>query len=87
MKLTIIVEDKAVYVDGVMRVIDVRDCGINGGVHALQWEDNAGWIEYAVTKDGSKPENKPIIQLPKWSNNCVAEWNKLALPKEINPVV
>jgi hypothetical protein len=76
MKLTIIIDDKAVKVDGIKRIVDFHDCSIPGGIHALQWENDSGWIEYAVTKDGNKPENKSITELPKWANNCVAEWEK-----------
>ena len=80
MKLTIIIEDNAVYVDGVMKAyaplpLDLSNCGIPDNVHALQWKENAGWIEFNDNLDGSKPENEPITVLPQWANNCVEIWN------------
>ena len=81
MKLTIIVQDKAVYVDGVMRAssapmpLDLSSCGIPDNVWALQWKDTAGWIEFNDNPDGTKPQNEPITVLPEWANNCVAVYN------------
>ncbi len=80
MKLTIIVDDKAVYVDGVMRVIDTKNCGISSNIHALQWMDDSGWIEYSVGRYGKKADNKPITEIPEWANNCYIEWQKLESP-------
>ena len=56
MKLTIIVEDNAVYVDGVMKAyaplpLDLTQCGIPSNVHALQWKETAGWIEFEDNPD------------------------------------
>lgn len=80
MKLTIIVEDKTVYVDGVVRAsaplpLDLSQCGIPANVHALQWKDTAGWIEFADNPDGTKPANEPITILPGWANACVNVYN------------
>lgn len=81
MKLTIIVDDNAVYVDGVMRAseqpmpLDLSACGIPAGTHALQWKDTMGWIEFSDNPDGTKPPNQPITELPVWANNCVDVWN------------
>jgi hypothetical protein len=38
-------------------------------VHALQWFDVTGWIEY---KDGAP--NEDITELPAWATTCVQEW-------------
>lgn len=81
MKLTIIVEDNAVYVDGVMKAyaplpLDLSQCGIPDNVHALQWNQTAGWIEFKDNLDGTKPANKLITVLPDWANACVTVWNE-----------
>lgn len=80
MKLTIIVDDNAVYVDGVMKAqvplpLDLVPCGIPSDVHALQWKETYGWIEFNDTPDGTKPVNEPITVLPAWANSCVDVWN------------
>ena len=81
MKLTIIVEDNAVYVDGVMKAyaplpLDLSTCGIPNNVWALQWKDTSGWIEFKDNPDGTKPANELITVLPDWANACVIIWNE-----------
>jgi len=47
MKLTIIPVDGSVGENGVFyNNLDLSSCGIPADVHALQWQDTAGWIEY-----------------------------------------
>jgi hypothetical protein len=79
MKLTIIPSDGAVYKDNI-----VYDSLIWSGtpidVHALQWNVNAGWIEY---NDG-KP-NEDITVLPEWTNNALEAWNVANTPKPPEP--
>jgi hypothetical protein len=80
MQLTIIPSDDAVYVDGLMKAyvplpLDLTQCGIPSDVHALQWKDTAGWIEFKDNPDGSKPLNEPITELPSWANACIDVWN------------
>ena len=79
MKLTVIVDDNAVYVDGVMKAyaplpLDLSGCNIPVNVWALQWKESFGWIEFRENPDGSKPPNETITELPKWANSCVAAW-------------
>jgi hypothetical protein len=38
-------------------------------IHALQWFDVNGWIEFV----DSTP-NQEITELPSWANVCVSEW-------------
>lgn len=69
-RLTIIVKDSAVYRDqGVLMNLDLTSCGIPTDVHALQWFNNEGHIEYF----GPVP-NSNITELPSWASNCVAVW-------------
>lgn len=74
MKLTIINDDKAVYVDGVSRS-GLLLTTIPENVHALQWNIDKGWIEY---NDGQ--DNEKITVLPEWVNHCIEVY-------EIPPVV
>lgn len=73
MKLTIIPADGAVYLDG--RMFDALDLSfVPPGIHALQWRDASGWIEYAQTGDSLKPANALIAELPQWAALAVAVW-------------
>jgi hypothetical protein len=68
MRLTIIRSDGAVYVDSVAYLLlDMSSVPVN--VHALQWFDVSGWIEFV----DSTP-NQNITELPSWANVCIAEW-------------
>lgn len=71
MKITIIPSDKAVYKDGVV-YSDLSLSNIPADVHALQWENNAGWIEY---KNHVKP-NEGIASLPQWANDALNTWQQ-----------
>ena len=80
MKLTIVVEDNKVYVDGVVKAsaplpLDLSNCGIPSNVWALQWKDASGFIEFQDNPDGTKPPNEPITILPQWALYCVDVWN------------
>ena len=59
-RLTVIPSDGAVYIDqDVWLNLDLSFCPPN--VHALQWSDGAGRIEY------SDAGNEQITVLPKWA--------------------
>jgi len=68
MKLTIIPSDGAVYENDVC-YSDLTWEGTPADVHALQWQDVAGWIEF----DDGKP-NEGITVLPEWADNAMAAW-------------
>lgn len=79
MRLTIVPEDQIVYVDRVGKSpLDLSLCAVPAGVHALQWNETAGWIEFVDNPDGTKPQNQPITELPAWANCCVAKWQDAA---------
>lgn len=69
MKLTIIPENGSVYENGVCYENLTWD-GTPVDVHALQWLDSEGWIEF---KDSLKP-NEKITVLPVWAENAMAAW-------------
>jgi hypothetical protein len=70
-RVTIIVDDSAVYTDqGVYSELDLSDCGIPDNVHALQFKDGAGEIEWKQAIP-----NTLIDSLPNWATNCLAKWD------------
>ena len=70
-RLTIIPSDGAVYIDtDVTLGLDLSF--IDPIVHALQWRDGAGWIEY------TNAANEQITVLPDWAVRAY----ELALPTE-----
>lgn len=82
MRLTIIPSDSAVYIDEVM-YSSLGMASVPDNVHALQWFDVDGWIEY---KSNDVP-NEQITELPSWVQSCIQEWqaadNEHKQPKPI----
>lgn len=78
MRLTIVPFDGVVIIDGNNKVqpFDLSQCGIPADVHALQWYDTRGWIEFSDDEDPftPKPPNQAIDALPEWANACVQVW-------------
>ena len=89
MRLTIIPVDGFVCVDNVSKFqpLDLSNCGIPSTVHALQWYDTKGWIEFADDGDPftPKPPNELIEALPVWANQCVNVWNNWTPPEPPTP--
>lgn len=83
MKLTIIVEDGAVYKDGVS-YSNLNLFGIPADIHALQWEDTIGWVEFKNNNNGTKPQNQTITELPIWANNAKTKWDEAKAIEETN---
>lgn len=82
MKLTIIPADGSVGEDGVFYLgLNLSLCAIPNDVHALQWQDTAGWIEY---KD-PLVQNQPITELPTWANCCMTKWTEANTPVPPTP--
>jgi hypothetical protein len=69
MKLTIIKNDGAVYKDSVSYA-DLSLPTIPSDVHALQWNDSVGHIEFV---DNVKV-NEIITELPSWANDALTAW-------------
>jgi len=77
MKLTIIPADGSVGEDNKFYLaLDLSSCGIPADVHALQWQDTAGWIEYK----SALVQNEPITELPAWANCCMTKWTEANTP-------
>ena len=76
MKLTIIPADGSVGENDVFyNNLDLSSCAIPVDVHALQWDNVAGWIEF----NESIP-NEEITTLPSWANCCMAKWDEANNP-------
>lgn len=90
MKITIIPDDSFVSVNGDSshHPLDLTICNIPSGVHALQWFDSKGWIEFNDPADpfSPKPQNQIIEALPVWALNCVEAWKAWTLPEPQEPV-
>lgn len=81
MKLSIIPIDGAVYKDGnCYSRLDLSF--VPSDVHALQWKDTKGWIEFVDNDDGTKPQNQTITELPNWANTCVTKWDEAKAAEE-----
>lgn len=59
MRVAIVVPDDLVVVDGVSHTVD---CSALTGVHAVQWYDTHGDVEYELV-DGEKQPNEAITDL------------------------
>jgi len=74
--LTIIPADGSVGENDVFYFpLDLSSCAIPADVHALQWQDTAGWIEY-----NTPIPNEPITELPAWANCCMTKWTEANTP-------
>jgi hypothetical protein len=74
MKLTIIPIDGTVCEDDVC-YSGLQWQGTPANIHALQWFDVSGWIEF---NDGAQNEN--ITELPSWTNNAMDAWTVANTP-------
>jgi hypothetical protein len=82
MKLTIITADGSVGENGVFyNNLDLSSCNIPTDIHALQWQDTAGWIEYK----SPLVQNEPITELPAWANCCMTKWTEANTPVPLAP--
>jgi hypothetical protein len=78
MRLTIIPSDKKIGVDNLFfSDLDLSSCAIPTNIHALQWYETEGEIEFVNNSDRTKPQNEIISELPVWANACVTKWNEI----------
>lgn len=82
MKLTIIPADGSVGENGLFyNGLDLSLCAIPADVHALQWQDTTGWIEY-----NTAIPNETITELPAWANCCMTKWTEANTPVPPSPI-
>jgi hypothetical protein len=86
MRITIIPVDGAVYIDGTSySKLDLSTCDIPSNIHALQWHDTYGELEFKRSfVDGQivHPVNELLTELPIWANAAVTVWNQAKLDFE-----
>ena len=81
MKLTIIPVNGCVGKDNMFyEELDLSSCNIPADVHALQWQDTTGWVEFSTPIP-----NQLITELPAWANCCVVKWTEANTPKPPAP--
>jgi hypothetical protein len=86
MRLTIIPIDKKVGIDELFfDDLDFSICNIPSNVHALQWYETKGWIEFDDPIDpfAPKPPNEEITVLPEWAITAMAKWDDAKVAEEI----
>jgi hypothetical protein len=82
MKLCIITDNKMVAKDGKgYSGLDIS--AVPGTVHALQWYETYGEIEYKSTGPYKKPANEVITSLPDWANTAIAKWEEAQTAEDI----
>lgn len=90
MRVTIIPDDLYVAVDNdnSHQPLDLSTCNIPQDVHALQWFDTKGWIEFEDPVDPflSKAPNEIIEALPAWAEACVLLWMQWTPPAPIEAI-
>jgi len=89
MRLTIIPSDNAVYVDSVFKgPLNLSQFNIPSNVHALQWYDTKGWLEFNDSPDPftPKPPNEIISELSQWALDCYQAWVSAPFPSPV-PIV
>jgi hypothetical protein len=79
MRLTIIVEDNTVYVDGEsFSGFDMTN--IPSEIRAFQWFGSFGELEYhRIFENGviSHPQNQTVTELPDWALEVKEQWDLL----------
>lgn len=83
MRLTIIPSDSLVGVDNqFFSNLDLSACIIPANIHAIQWYETEGELEFVSNPDRTKPQNEIISELPAWANSCVTVWNTAKAEQE-----
>lgn len=83
MRLTIIPINGSVGKDEKFyNALNLTSCNIPADIHALQWQDTAGWIEF----NSALVQNEGITELPAWANCCITKWDQADNPPIPDPV-
>lgn len=75
MRMSIIPDDLAVYVDGKRALVDMK--GIPAEVHAVQWYGDHGWVEFKRNRNGQK-DNKMITGLGAYAK-FLTRWKEVRI--------
>ena len=79
MRVTILVDDKTVYVDNEVHH-NLTWQGTPENVRVLQWQGNSGWLEFKDTTI-----NEDITELPQWASNAVDAFEVANIPVPFVP--
>ena len=71
MYLTIVKPDNLTLIDQHPQTFNLLDFGVPGNLHAVQWQNDRGHIEY------SNLPNEDISQLPDWVQPVIQEHQRL----------
>ena len=85
MRLTIIPSDNLVSIDGESRQVDCASFDSLQGVHAVQWDDPAGWIEYANSPLGGEFRPNEVITSVDQFQEVIDAWNAYVPPPPPEP--
>ena len=81
MKLTIIRTDGAVYKNNISYSgLDLSEVPSN--IHAFQWYETEGEIEFINNSDKTKPQNELISELPAWVTTAISKWDEAKAAEE-----
>ena len=80
MKVSIVVDDNMVVIDGKPHVVD---CSSLAGLHAVQWDGSSGYIEHSPVK-GEKELNVEITSILPYQA-LIDAW-KVIDPKPPSPI-
>jgi hypothetical protein len=86
MRLTVVPDDSCVAVNAVSYLgMDLASCEIPSDIHALQWYETYGEVEFRRTfKDGAieHPPNQIIDTLPDWALRAKEKWEQAKAAEE-----
>lgn len=71
-RITVVVENGLVGLDNLF-VFNVDVSSVPSNVHALQWDDTKGELEFNTLEDGTKPVNEGLTELPSWVETCLVK--------------
>jgi len=80
MKVTIVPEDKTVVVDG-LAASNIDMSGIDQHIHAVQWRDNKGEIEWKESSEGGM-HNEEIFSFERFEFILDRYQQKISEPPE-----
>lgn len=81
MRFTLVTKDNVVVIDGKLKKIDLSS--LDQSIHAVQWDNDSGWIEYQETPEG-KPQNEKITSLDQFQE-YIDLWNTTPSPDQDEP--
>ena len=82
-RITIIANDKTVTIDGLLKTLP--DMEIDPSIHAVQWYDNYGEIEFVSTREG-KPHNETFEDISRFQD-IIDLWESIPVQTSTLPII